>query len=109
MRELLGHVAGVEVVTASAGGEGIQLARVEQPDVIVLDLHLPDMRGEEVLQTLRADDATSGATVIVVSADAVPERMAALTDAGADAYLTKPVDAVALFAALEAALEPDAV
>jgi PAS domain S-box-containing protein len=109
MRELLGHVAGVEVVTASAGGEGIELARAEQPDVIVLDLHLPDMHGEEVLRTLRADTATSGATVIVVSADAVPERMAALTDAGAAAYLTKPVDAVALFAALETALEPDAV
>jgi PAS domain S-box-containing protein len=109
VRELLGHVAGVEVVTASSGSEGIELARAERPHAILLDLHLPDMSGEDILETLRADSSTSDAPVIVVSADAVPERIAALTDAGVAAYLTKPIDATALFAALESALEPDSV
>jgi PAS domain S-box-containing protein len=109
VRELLGRVAGVEVVTASNGSEGIELARAERPHAILLDLHLPDTSGEDVLQTLRADTSTRSAPVIVISADAVPARIAALTDAGAAAYLTKPVDATALFAALETVLEPDSV
>ena len=61
------------------------------------------------LHTLQAHTSTRSAPVIVVSADALPERIAALADAGAAAYLTKPVDATALFAALENALEPDSV
>jgi PAS domain S-box-containing protein len=109
LRGLLGHVAGLEVVTAAGGIEGLELARADPPDAVLLDLHLPDSSGEEVLHALRSDPSTRGAAVIVVSADAVPARVAALTEAGARAYLTKPIDAMALFAALEAALEIDPV
>ncbi len=106
MRELLAHVAGVELLTASMGNEGIELARAERPDAILLDLHLPDMRGEDVLARLRADVATRDAPVIVVSADAVASRMSAVTSAGAAAYITKPIEAAALVSALESAFEP---
>jgi PAS domain S-box-containing protein len=109
MRELLSHLPGVELLTASRGNEGIALARAECPHAILLDLHLPDMSGVDVLGELRADPSTRGAPVIIVSADAVPERVAAATEAGAFTYLTKPVDANALFAALECALETDSV
>ena len=109
MRELLERVAGVEVITATGGGEGLALARAERPHAILLDLHLPDMRGEDVLTHLQADTSTSGAPVIIVSADAVPERISAATAAGAAAYLTKPVDAGELFAALESVLDCDSV
>ncbi len=109
MRELLGHFAGIELLTASGGGEGIARARSERPDAILLDMHLPDMRGEDVLREMRADASTRHAPVIVVSADALPARMAEAVEAGAAAYLTKPVDVEALFTALESALEPDSV
>ena len=109
MRELLGRVAGVEVITATDGDEGLALARAARPHAILLDLHLPDMRGEDVLRQLRADASTSGAPVIIVSADAVPERITAATAAGAAAYLTKPVEAGELFAALESVLDCDSV
>lgn len=106
MRELLKHFSGVALLTASLGNEGIKLARAEHPDAILLDLHLPDMSGEDVLLELRADTATSDAPVIVVSADTAAARIRAITKAGASAYITKPIDARALFAALHAALEP---
>ena len=109
MRELLGRVVGVELVTATDGVEGIALARAQRPHTILLDLHLPDMRGEDVMTQLQADASTCGSPVIVVSADAVPERITAATEAGAVAYLTKPVDAAELFAALESVLESDSV
>ncbi len=109
MREILGHFAGVELITASGGREGIVLARSERPDAILLDLHLADMRGEEVLREVKADPSTRYAPVIVVSADALPSRMAAAVEGGAAAYLTKPVDIAALFTALESALGADSV
>jgi PAS domain S-box-containing protein len=109
MREFLSHFAGVELLTASGGSEGIALARAERPDAILLDMHLPDMRGEDVLREVQADASTRHAPVIVVSADALPTRMAAAIEAGAAAYLTKPVDVAALFTALESALESDSV
>jgi PAS domain S-box-containing protein len=105
MRELFQHLVGVELLTASLGSQGIELARAQHPDAILLDLHLPDMRGEDVLSELRADVATRDAPVIVVTADAVASRMSSVQKAGAAAYITKPIDASALFSALESAFE----
>jgi CheY-like chemotaxis protein len=62
------------------------------PDVILLDLHLPDIPGEEVLRRLRADARTATIPVIVVSADATPASLQRLLLGGANAYLTKPLD-----------------
>ena len=82
----------IELLTAMQGGLGLLLAREQQPDAIFLDLHLPDMGGYELLQALRADAATAVIPVIVVSADATPHQIERLTLAGAQAYLTKPLD-----------------
>ena len=61
---------GVEVMTAMQGRFGLELAREHQPDLILLDLHLPDLGGDHVLQRLRDDPATASIPVVIVSADA---------------------------------------
>jgi CheY-like chemotaxis protein len=70
----------------------VELAREHLPDLVLLDLHLPDIPGDEVLRRLRADPRTAAIPIIVVSADATPASVVRLQAAGADAYLTKPLD-----------------
>jgi CheY-like chemotaxis protein len=62
------------------------------PDVILLDLHLPDLQGDQVLNELKADPATAAIPVIVLSADASRGVIHRLLAAGAFAYLTKPIE-----------------
>jgi CheY-like chemotaxis protein/nitrogen-specific signal transduction histidine kinase len=77
---------------AREGMSGLALARQLRPDVILLDLHLPDMSGEQVLAALLNDPETAKIPVIIVSADASPTRAKRLRAAGAAGYLTKPFD-----------------
>jgi CheY-like chemotaxis protein len=72
------------------GHAGLDLARKEVPDLIMLDLNLPDMTGDEVLHRLKADPAVRHIPVIMVSADAMGERIDQLLRLGASGYLTKP-------------------
>jgi CheY-like chemotaxis protein len=74
------------------GGMGLELAREHGPDMILLDLHLPDINGDEVLRRLRAEPETQGIPVVMLSADATPRQIERLLQAGASAYLTKPLD-----------------
>ena len=82
----------IKLITAMQGGIGIDLARQHCPDLILLDLHLPDIPGWEVLARLRADEKTRDIPVIAVSADATPRQVERLMAAGAQDYLTKPLD-----------------
>ncbi len=59
---------------------------------MLLDVHLPDIRGGEVLARLRADEATAGLRIVMVSADATPGQVRTLRRAGADDFLPKPLD-----------------
>jgi PAS domain S-box-containing protein len=77
---------------ALQGLVGLDLAREHSPDLILLDLHLPDIMGEEVLRRLRADPRTAAIPVVVITADATRSTVERLRNAGADAYLTKPLD-----------------
>jgi CheY-like chemotaxis protein len=77
---------------AEDGRTGLQLAVEHRPDLVLLDLHLPDMRGTEVLARLRRHPLTRSTPVIVLTADATRSRSALLLEAGAKAYLTKPLD-----------------
>jgi signal transduction histidine kinase/CheY-like chemotaxis protein len=81
----------VRLIPALQGRRGIELAREQQPDVILLDLHLPDLPGDSVLAELKADASTRTIPVVILSADATREREQLLA-AGAYAYLTKPID-----------------
>ncbi|MCU1365081.1 MAG: sensor hybrid histidine kinase [Ilumatobacteraceae bacterium] len=82
------------LTVATTGGAALE--RVfdddDQPDVIFLDLHLPDMSGEDVLARVRADPRTANIPVVVLTADATSERSDRLFALGANAYLTKPFD-----------------
>jgi PAS domain S-box-containing protein len=82
----------VTLLVATQGGLGIELAREHRPSAVLLDLHLPDMPGEQVLRRFRADPRTAQIPVVVLSADATPGQIARLRRAGADGYLTKPFD-----------------
>ena len=100
----LDHRPGLILLSAMQGSLGLDLARQHQPDLILLDLHLPDMPGEEVLRHLRGDPRTQRIPVIVISADATPGQIRNLLATGARAYLTKPIDVSRFFEAVDQAL-----
>jgi len=83
--------AGGTVVAAVAdGAQALAAARTERPDLLVLDVSMPEVSGLEVCEQLRADPATAGARVLLLSAGASPDDIARGLAAGADAYLAKP-------------------
>jgi CheY-like chemotaxis protein len=86
------------------GQLGIELAARHRPDVILLDLHLPDIAGDEVLRRLRADERTSEIPVIVLSADAIPTRVERLLREGIVDYVTKPIEIDRFLTAMRRAL-----
>lgn len=83
---------GINLITAMQGQMGLVMAQEHRPDLILLDLHLPDMTGHEVLRQLREDPRTAFIPVVVLSADANPRQVERLLAAGAQDYLTKPLD-----------------
>ena len=83
--------AGLRLLLARDGAEGLREAGRQRPSLILLDMNLPDLDGLSVLRALRADAATAQIPVIAVSADALPEQIRAALDAGIDAYWTKPL------------------
>jgi PAS domain S-box-containing protein len=80
-----------KVVPAMLGAVALDLAAQHHPDLILLDLNLPDMPGEELLHRLQSGPATSDTPVIIISADASQQRADRLLASGAHAYLTKPI------------------
>lgn len=106
---LVGHILEtlpqVTLHAAWDGAQGVALALAHRPDVIVLDLNLPDMNGFEVLQRLKADDDTAGMPVIALTAAAMPDDVERGLQAGFTEYLTKPLDIGRLLAAIDTALQ----
>jgi PAS domain S-box-containing protein len=82
----------IRLVVAPDGASGLERARDLQPDVILLDMQLPDMAGLDVLRRLKADPATRDLVVIALSASAVAEDVATAREVGAVDYWTKPID-----------------
>jgi PAS domain S-box-containing protein len=105
---LLGLRPGLRMLSATHGEDGLRVARRERPDVIVLDIHLPGLDGYAILALLRADPATRSIPVIALSADAMPADVERGLLAGFEHYLTKPVRADQLNAAIEAGLRRQA-
>lgn len=91
----------VSLLPAMQGRLGLELAREHLPDLILLDIHLPDLDGDEVLARLQADESTRAIPVIVLSADATETQTRRLLAAGADAYLTKPIEVGRLLETLD--------
>jgi CheY-like chemotaxis protein/HPt (histidine-containing phosphotransfer) domain-containing protein len=90
--ELLLRDTGVQFVGAATAAEGLAAARASAPDLILLDLQLPDGNGESLLRSLRAETSLRAVPIVMVSADAARDTVRRLLEAGADDYLTKPVD-----------------
>jgi PAS domain S-box-containing protein len=93
------------LVHAATGSLGIELAVSQRPDLILLDLHLPDLSGRDVLAEIKRRKELSQVTVIVLSADAHVGLSRQLIMAGAGGYLTKPFDIDDVLAHLDSALE----
>jgi CheY-like chemotaxis protein len=81
------------------------MVREHRPDLVLLDLPLPDMLGRDVLRTLHADPRTAHIPVIVLSADATPSQVDRLLASGAVAYITKPLDVHHFLQVLDATLQ----
>jgi DNA-binding response OmpR family regulator len=82
--------AGYLVLEAGDGVDGLKKAREKQPDIIILDLMLPEMRGEDVCRQLKAREATARIPIIMLTAKVRPEDRVAGLELGADDYLAKP-------------------
>jgi signal transduction histidine kinase/CheY-like chemotaxis protein/CHASE3 domain sensor protein len=96
VERVLAKRPGVRLISAAEGRTGIELARQHHPDLVLLDLHLPDVPGDELLHRLKAVPELADTKVVVVSADATPSRIREMLDLGVEGYLTKPVDVDAL-------------
>ncbi len=92
LERLLVHRPNIRLLTTLEGSVGVELARQHRPDLILLDVHMPDLSGFEVLELLRADEQTASIPVVMLSADASHEQIQRFRDAGARDYLTKPLD-----------------
>jgi signal transduction histidine kinase/CheY-like chemotaxis protein len=88
---ILGRVGGIKLITAVQGSVAVEIAQQEQPDLILLDLHLPDIDGDVVLRRLQDNPRTRSIPVVMVSADATQAQINRLCEAGAREYLTKPL------------------
>jgi CheY-like chemotaxis protein len=105
VERLLRRFPSFQLLSATRGEQGVQLARERLPDLILLDLHLPDIWGDEVLRRLRADPATHDIPVVMLSADATGDQVRRLLAAGARSYLTKPLDCQELLRTIHACFQ----
>jgi len=106
VQEILRQQPQIELLSAMQGRLGLDLARKHSPDLILLDLHLPDLNGWEVFSQLRGAETTQNIPVIVISADATPRQVQQFMSAGARDYLTKPLDVTKFSRVIEEAAWP---
>ncbi|MGO4879219.1 MAG: response regulator [Bryobacteraceae bacterium] len=94
-RDMLGRRLrhrGYEVVTAATGRQGVEMARREKPDVVLMDLSLPEIDGWEAARILKSDADTRTIPVVALTAHAMRGDRERALEAGCDDYATKPVD-----------------
>jgi CheY-like chemotaxis protein len=95
----------IHLLTAVNGNLGIDIARASQPDVILMDINLPDINGFEALKILHSDPATAHIPVIAISANAMSLDIERGIKAGFFRYITKPIKVNEFMEALDVALE----
>ena len=101
--------AGYHVLHAFDGQEGVEIARAQQPDLVLMDMSLPVMDGWEATRRLKAADLTQYIPVIALTAHAMSSDREKAMEAGCDDYDTKPVDLPRLLGKIEALLPPKTV
>jgi CheY-like chemotaxis protein len=92
MSQIVGRHDGVRLIMASTGSLGLELAWAHAPDLVLLDIHLPDIDGYTVLARLRADLRSVSLPVVAITANAMPEDVRRVTESGFDDYVPKPID-----------------
>lgn len=95
VRDVLQH-AGYRVASAPTGEQGVELTIALSPDLVLMDLQLPGIDGEEALHRLRAHPSVQGIPVVAVTAFAMPEDRERAARAGFDGYLEKPLNVLSL-------------
>lgn len=90
VKQIFQRMGNIELLLAATADAGLELARTCKPDLILLDMELPDMKGLEVYRQLQAAPQTAGITVFAISASAMPDQVNQALDAGIKHYLTKP-------------------
>jgi CheY-like chemotaxis protein len=109
VQRILARRRDIELIPSKQGGPALELARLYRPDLVLLDLHLPDISGEEVLRQLRQAPDCNAIPVVVLSADATPGQVDRLLGAGAHSYVTKPLDVGPFLDILDKLLSGDQV
>ena len=99
--------SGLRVITAGTGTQALDLARTERPDLVLLDVGLPEMNGYEVCRAIKTDPQTAVIRVVMLTAraGAADQRLAA--EAGADTYLTKPFSPTGLLDVVRSVLRTE--
>lgn len=105
VEELIARCSNLTLLTAVTGHLGIDLARANLPDVIIMDINLPDISGYEAMTMLRDDPATAHIPVMALSARAIPGDIQKGAEAGFCSYVTKPFNVAQFMDALDAALQ----
>lgn len=91
LRDVL-QFKGYRTLEAMTASEGLRLAREERPDLVLMDIQLPDIDGITALGRLRADPLTQKTPVVAVSASVMPDDQQRIVASGFDAYVTKPIN-----------------
>jgi CheY-like chemotaxis protein len=101
MTEMFRDHAGWSLQVEPDGTSGLRAAREDAPQLLLVDMNLPDMSGLQIVAQLRADPRTAALPCIALSADAMPEQARAARQAGFDDYWTKPISIAQMWIALE--------
>ena len=91
VRDILQH-QGHTTLEAVTGGDGVRLALERRPDLVLLDIQLPDIDGIAVLRQIRAEPALDATPVLAVSASVMPDEQLKVVASGFDAFITKPIE-----------------
>jgi PAS domain S-box-containing protein len=105
VQQIIARYPDMRLLTAVNGTGGIEIARSSRPDVILMDINLPDINGYEALKILRSDPATAHIPMVAISANAMPRDIKTGLEAGFSRYITKPIKVNEFMDALDDALE----
>lgn len=106
VERLLENRGGIRVLSADSGLSGLSIARNEQPDLILLDVMMPHMGGDEVLDRLKGDPCTAQIPVVVFSGNRREGVVESMLDAGAESFLPKPFTVESLYAVVDSFRKP---
>ena len=104
VRDILQH-KGHATIEAMTGGEGVRLAVERMPDLVLMDIQLPDIDGIEALRRIRAEPALDAVPVLAVSASVMPDEQQKIVASGFDAYVTKPISLKSFVATVDRVLQ----